>query len=185
MRSGKFDAKIITALALVLPVAGAILLTFNDASAQVTNTKQSPGGMPAKIADVAWIAGHWESKRPAALLQEHWSEPAGDGMMGMFRWLKKDKTWIYEILAIREEGGSLVFRFRHFSDKMHAWEEKEKPLMFRLVSLTKREAVFENPSGDDPGRYIFSRPDDKTLLVKVGSKKAGTVEFNEFRYQLK
>ncbi len=185
MRNGKFTAKIITAVALVLPVAGAISLTLKDASAQATDTKPSLEGVPAKIADVAWIAGHWETKRQGALLQEHWSEPAGDGMMGMFRWLKKDKTWIYELLAIREENGSLVFRFRHFSDKLHAWEEKEKPLMFRLVSLTKREAVFENPTGDNPGRYIFSKPDDKSLVVKIGSKKAGTVEFNEFRYQLK
>ncbi len=185
MRSSKLNVKIITVVALVLPVVGAISLTFDDASVRAADSKLPPGSIPAKIADVAWIAGHWETKRQGSILQEHWSEPAGDSMMGMFRWLKKDKTWIYELLAIREENGSLVFRFRHFSDKLHAWEEKEKPLMFRLVSLTEREAVFENPSGDDPGRYIFSQPDDKSLVVKIGSKKAGTVEFNEFRYQKK
>ena len=128
MSSGKFNSKLFTATALVLPVVGAILLTFDDAPARAADSKRPLGSIPAKIADVAWIAGHWETVFQDSLLQEHWSEPAGDSMMGMFRWLKKDKTWIYELLTIREESGSLVFRFRHFSDKLSAWEEKESRL---------------------------------------------------------
>lgn len=135
-----------------------------------------------RISDVAWIAGNWIKRDGKNLLQELWTEPTGDSMVGSFRWIKDGKVWIYELMTIREEGGTLVFRFRHFASDMTAWEPKTEPITYRLLSLGDREAVFENPNDAKHHRYELSRPDDKTLLVRVGAKREGKIAYNEFRY---
>jgi len=136
---------------------------------------------PASIETVAWIAGHWGQERPGGLLEEIWSKPQGDSMMGVFRWIKKGKVWIYEILTIREEEGTLVLRFRHFSDKLSTWEPKDEPITYRLTKATDREAIFENPESDKFRRFAF-RLDGDDMVVSVGSFRDGKVSSSEFRY---
>jgi hypothetical protein len=182
MRSS--SCKILT-LVIAFMATGFFLLGAEETLAKPEGNPSSTKHVLAKIGDVAWIAGHWGTTLKGSILDEYWSEPAGDCMMGVFRWLRKDKAWLYEMLTIREEEGTLVFRFRHFSDKLNAWEEKDKPLTYRLASLSEREAVFENPKDTDHWRFIFSSPDNKTLVIKVGSTADGTVKYDEFRYTKK
>lgn len=135
-----------------------------------------------KITDVGWIAGHWASESNDAHLEEIWSEPTGDCMMGMFRWIKEGKVWMYELLTIREEEGTLVLRFRHFSDEMVSWESKSGPLTYRLTSHSDREAVFENPESESHRQYAFERAGHDTLVVRVGAVRDGKISVKEFRY---
>lgn len=158
----------------------ATFLATNHARARDSRTG---GSATAKIADLAWIAGNWETHLKGSHLQENWSEPIGDCMMGAFRWIREGKVWIYELLTIREEDGTLVLRFRHFSDELVPWEEKNEPLTYRLVSSTDREAIFENPDSESHRRYAFERLDDKTMIVSVGAMKNGKLSVDEFRYQ--
>jgi len=136
----------------------------------------------ARIAEVAWIAGHWGLEQPGGSLEEIWSEPQGDCMMGVFRWMKGERVWIYELLTIREEEGTLVFRFRHFGKGLEAWEPKDQPLTYRLKSLTPGEAVFENPESDKARRYIFRKSGD-AMVVRLESEKDGRVGADEFPYR--
>lgn len=163
---------------VLLTVAGPLGVLPSSLATQEQDAKWAR----AKIADVAWIAGHWEASLNGARLEEFWSNPGGDCMVGMFRWVKDGKVWIYELLTIREEDDTLVFRFRHFSDEMDAWESKMEPLTYYLVSSSDREAVFENPASDSHRRYAFERADAKTLVVRVGAHRDGKLESKEFRY---
>ncbi len=65
---------------------------------------------------------------------------------------------------------------------MTAWEPKTEPITNRLLSLGEREAVFENPDDARHHRHELSRPDDKTLLVRVGAKREDRIGYSEFRY---
>lgn len=143
----------------------------------------SPVVVKASIADVAWIAGEWANEDGSNRLEESWSVPRGDSMIGMFRWLKGGKVWIYELLAIREEDETLVFRFRHFSNEMSAWESKTEPLTYRLASLSDNEAVFENASSESHRRYSFRRTDLNTLVIQVGAMRGGKISSSEFVFR--
>ena len=48
---------------------------------------------------MAWIAGEWAKEEGSNRLEESWSVARGDSMIGMFRWLKDGKVWIYDALA--------------------------------------------------------------------------------------
>lgn len=164
-------------------MAFAILLACNAVRSDTSGPAgRRPPFAKADISDVAWLAGNWIKQDGKNLLQELWTEPTGDGMVGSFRWIKEGKVWIYELMTIRQEDGTLVFRFRHFGNDMTAWEPKTEPITYRLLSLGDREAVFENLGDARHHRYELSRPDDKTLLVRVGAKREGSIAYSEFRY---
>ena len=79
---------------------------------EALNGEPSP---PATIEDVSWIAGAWESEALGGFVEEVWSNPRAGTMMGMFRATRENDIRFYELLAIAEEGGSLILRIKHFN----------------------------------------------------------------------
>ncbi len=139
----------------------------------LTLTGESP---PAKIDDVAWIAGHWHGEALGGIVDEVWSPPAGGAMMAMFRLVKDGKPAFYEIVTLVEEGGSLLVRLKHFHPDLVGWEEKDESISFPLVKVEPGKAYFDG--------LTFLRPDPGTLQIYVASKKSdGSV--SELVFQLK
>jgi hypothetical protein len=127
----------------------------------------------ASLADVAFMAGHWVGGDPGDLSEEVWSAPEGDSMMGMWRFVKKGATRIYEMLTLTSEEGKVVLRIRHFDPKLVAREEKERAVELLLV--------VKGPEYNVKGivRLTYTRPADDTLesvLEKEGSQM-------EFRFK--
>ena len=76
------------------------------------------------IEDAAFLEGDWRaSQDDGELTQEVWSQPAGNNMMGMFRWLGGEGTArVFEILTITEEDQTLVLRLRQRAPDGAAYE---------------------------------------------------------------
>ena len=82
--------------------------------------------------------------------------PQGDGLAGMFRWIKNGKLVFTEMMTITVEGGVPVFNLRHHNRGLIPWEKAEDgALRYPLKSSTSGEIVFENPDRDEPRRFIF------------------------------
>lgn len=126
----------------------------------------------ATVRDLAFLSGRWQSRTAeGAFLEEHWSDPEGPSMMGMFRWLHPGGApALFEILTLTDDpGGFVALRLRHFSPTLEAKEEKDKPMTLRLVELDEgRRAVFL-PVADagQAARVIYERPDPNTLLFTL------------------
>jgi hypothetical protein len=135
---------------------------------------------PATLADVAFMAGHWIGGEPD-LSEEVWSAPEGDSMVGMWRYVAKGRTRIYEILTLTAEGPNVVLRIRHFDPKLVAREEKDRAVELPLVAKGPREAVFEGPEYEVKGtvRLTYRLADDDTLTCVL--EKEGTKQ--EFRFR--
>lgn len=105
-------------------------------------------GIPAEIADAAFLAGRWQGvmgKNKDSFVEEVWTEPGGKNAIGMFRWNKPDGTsTVQELLTITEEGGTLLLRLRHQSAAGVAWEEKDKPLTFALAEKSPTLLRFDS-----------------------------------------
>ncbi len=145
---------------------------------KATGTQDAPR---VKVADLAWMQGRWVGESDGDRLEEVWSAPSGDCMMGMFRWIKGGKVWMYELLTIVEDADGITFRFKHFDRKLVGWEEKDESLTFRLVSRGDREAVFRFV-GDKPWDYIYRSTNSDSLEVvfqqeKDGKKATETIRF--------
>jgi hypothetical protein len=129
----------------------------------------------ATISDVAWLAGHWVGPALGGEAEEIWSAPKAGSMMGMYRLVRDGKVVFYELLALVQEGGSLVLRLKHFNPDLTGWEEKQKTVDFRLVGLGEGIAQFEGMS--------FHREGDGKLTVYLAIEgKNGAMREEAFRY---
>ncbi len=149
------------------------MIALSLAATMFADPSESGREVDVTIADLGFIEGRWHTELGGDRLEEVWSEPTGDSMMGMFRWIKDGKVWMWELLTIREEGADIIFRFRHFSDVLVPWEQKDEPLTFKLVDFEPGRAVFENPGKDSPRRISFIKREGEGLRVQLQGVKDG------------
>jgi hypothetical protein len=136
--------------------------------------EMKPG--PAKIGDLAWIAGNWRAEALGGMAEEIWSGPEAGTMMGMFRLIRNGRLAFYEILRLAEDGDSVTLRLKHFNADLTGWEEKDGFVEFRLVRLDGERAWFDG--------ITFAREDPDTLLVWLAiTGREGDVREEEFRFR--
>jgi hypothetical protein len=96
-------------------------------------------------------------------------------MMGMDRLVRDGKVVFHELMALVQEGGSLVLLLKHFNPDLSGWEEKQKTVDFRLVGLREGIVQFEGMS--------FHREGDAKLSVYLAIEgKDGARHEEAFRY---
>ena len=137
----------------------------------------APASGQAKAAlalnQLGWLAGHWRMEKGGRVVDEQWMAPAAGVMLGMSRTIARGKVVEHEFMQIREgPGGALYFI---------ALPSGQKEAAFQIVSLTDREAVFENPEHDFPRRISYSLQSDGSLLAAIeGPGKDGQARRIEF-----
>src|SRR4051812_35751763 len=100
----------------------------------------------ADVQKLAWMAGCWttDTDKPT-VIEEHWSKPAGGGMLGYGRTLKftpgepgrSARVIFFEFMRLDTQGNELVYTPR--------FGTTQKPVPFRLTTLSGQSVVFENP----------------------------------------
>ena len=128
-------------LSIVAPVAAAA-----QTAGPTPNTLSLPDGAQrpaARVADFAWLAGRWTGEGLGGSLEEVWSEPAGNAMVGYFRLVKDARPQFYEIMTLVEIDGSVEMRLKHVNPDMTGWEEKDRFVTFKLVKQDATGAYFE------------------------------------------
>jgi hypothetical protein len=130
----------------------------------------------ARIADIAWLQGHWIGEGLGGTTEEVWAPPLGNSMMGMYRLVKNGKVVFSELLFIVESDDSLVLKLKHFDADFKGWEPKDVALAFPLVKLAANEAFFD-------GMTIRRRGDGCLQAFVAIHKKSGEIREEEFRYK--
>src|SRR5258708_9920757 len=136
---------------------------------------------PTSLADLAWIAGRWLDTSPGSLSEEVWTAPSGDSMLGMWRFVSGGRARIFELLAITTGEGGLELRLRHFNPQLVGREDKERPVVLKLVHRADRGSAFEGNeyAGTGRVRITYRRTDEDGLTVTL--EKGGSKE--EFRFR--
>jgi hypothetical protein len=167
------DHAVVIVLALLALLAG-------DAAAQTANTLTlAPGAPrpPARVADLAWLAGTWSGEGLGGQVEEAWSAPGGGAMVGFFRLIKDGKPVFYEILTLIEHEGSVELRLKHVNPDMTGWEEKNDFVTFRLVKRDESGAYFSG--------LTFRRVDADTMegYLALRDRGSNTVREEKFVYR--
>lgn len=119
-----------------------------------------PGGVTTK--DLAFLSGCWTGTRGtgdgAAVLEERWSEPGRDGLVGAGRTTKAGTLVSFELAHVRDDVDGPVFM-------ASPGGRRETP--FALTRLADGEAVFENPSHDFPKRVVYRKTSDGGLVARA------------------
>lgn len=107
---------------------------------------------PARVDDLAWMNGRWESNAAGRWTEESWSAPRGGVMLGFSRSGREEVLREFELLRIQagEDGVPVYF----------AQPGGRPAVPFRLTSRDGTSATFENPQHDFPQRIRYVRTGD-------------------------
>lgn len=135
----------------------------------------------ATLKDVEFMSGHWVNDEGGALSEEIWSEPSGDGMMGMWRYVAGGEARVLELLSLSRSTDGVTLRLRHFDARLVAREDKETPVVLRLVSRKPGEAVFEGPAVGGPGTVKLTYRRESADSLSSTLEKGGKPQTFRFR----
>jgi hypothetical protein len=137
----------------------------------------------AALGQVAWIAGPWRGMLGDRQIEQHWMTPAANSMVAMYRSIQGERATLYELLAIEQDGESLMLRIKHFAPGagLAGREEKDQSIDHALVRVDGRTAVFEG-TGANPSRVTFTSPNPDTLTITVERMRDGKLAATDFKY---
>jgi len=138
----------------------------------------------ASIKNLAFMSGTWTLKHKWGDMEEFWGQPMGNNMVSSYRCVKDGKAIFYEFVVIEQTNGTPVMKMRHFNVGNIAWEEKDKPLSYELIALTKTKAVFE--SAGKAVKLTYERLGQARMNVVLDEKdRKGVWKKEVFAYTLK
>lgn len=163
-----------TALLFVMLLVGAVsAIALTQPAAKPA--APTPAGMmdltkdPARpsIDQLAFLEGDWKGEKDGAVVEEIWSAPSGNNIVGCFRWLKKTgKPSMFEILALTEEDDGIYLRLHHYSSKLVGKEPSDKPLTLRLSKIEVNTAEFTPVAAGDLSKIVYT-VSEKNLKITV------------------
>jgi gluconolactonase len=112
------------------------------------------------IEELSFLAGAWRGTSDGAFVEELWSRPEGEAILGAFRWHgpKGGGLRMSELLAITREADAVRLRLRHFDPRMRGREPIDRPMVLVLRSFERTR---------DGGRLRFAAERDAGDLVSI------------------
>lgn len=137
---------------------------------------------PAPLAALDWLAGDWRGVNGDIVHEEVWRKGAS-GFHGMFRMERGSAAVFLEAMVLEADGAEVLLRLRHFGPGLkQAWEEKDRPVVFRLALATPQEARFEGTGAvaGETLRYRLTGP--ASLEVTLDKTVQGAPRRSTFRF---
>jgi hypothetical protein len=125
------------------------------------------------IADLSWLAGSWTGTTQGIEMEEHWTAPKGNSMVGLHRDVGKGRTLLFEFLRIEQHGDQIVYL------SMPNGRSPATPFPLKEVSGTR--VVFENLKHDFPQRIIYWK-DGNDLRARIEGSQNGKTSGEEWRW---
>lgn len=110
------------------------------------------------LADLAFISGNWEMVGPKQRVEERWTPPATNAMLGLSRTLREGRMAEFEYLRIVERADGIFYI---------AQPGGRPATEFKLTKFDGSAAVFENPQHDFPKRIIYRKNADGSLTASI------------------
>jgi len=135
----------------------------------------APLETPVSLDRLAWLAGSWNLDDGKQRVEETWSTPADDMMIGMSRSIRAGKTVSFEFLRIVARADGVFYV---------AQPRGKPPVEFRLLSMNDRQAIFINPGhADHLQRIIYRHDPDDRLSARIEGSEAGHAFAQDFSYR--
>jgi hypothetical protein len=164
-----------------LSIAATVLLLLFSTGMSLSAIAQQQ----LRMGELKFMSGKWKGSMEWGDMEEHWSEPAGNGMMCSYRCVKDGKIVFYEFIVIEQlENDTMpVMKLRHFNPGNIAWEDKASPFSYPLVKLEPNKARFEKT--DKKTAMTFQRTAKNKLKVTLEREDGdGKWKVDVFNYTL-
>src|SRR5262245_23827669 len=136
----------------------------------------------ARVSTLAWLAGSWRGVADSTKLEEHWSAPGGDCMMGMFRAVRSGHVRAYQFMSLEQDPDGVLLRVKRFDPGLVGKEDRDRSVVFRLEHATWHEAVFDYEGPESPKRLTYRRAGHDSLYVRLERVQGGEHGVMNFRF---
>lgn len=143
---------------VILRVAAVCIVTSLYATGNVAAQDVATQDVAATIADLSWIAGSWGVTDGSQTIEEHWTGPTSNALLGMGRTIADGRMVAFEYLRIIAIDDGIFYM---------AQPNGRSPTSFRLTQWDGETATFENPDHDFPKRIVYTRSSDNAIRVIV------------------
>lgn len=126
-----------------------------------------------KLADLAWLAGHWTVELGPTTIEEVWLAPAGGFLLGMNRTAAKSGPGQFEYLRIEQRKDGIVYV---------ASPGGRPPTDFPLVDCGKDFVLFANPEHDFPKEIRYELTPEG-LHARVSGDAGGKEQAQEWTWK--
>lgn len=177
---------------IIAGTVAALVTVTADAQTKLTeNTVLRDEGTPrasVTVADLAWLAGHWQGEGLGGIVEEFWAPQLGESMMGAFKLVANDRVEFQEMMMITPDSvAGLALVLKHFDPDMKGWEHQDSVMAFRLVRVAPGFAyfsglTFERVGSDGLRIYLAMRRDDGVSTeVRMNYHRVGSAEHERWR----
>jgi len=125
------------------------------------------------LGDLSWMSGSWSGTARDIEMEEHWTAPKGNSMIGIHRDVAKGRTASFEFLRIEQQGDQVVY--------LSMPNGRSPATPFPLKELSGTRVVFENPAHDFPQRIIYWK-DGADLRARIEGTINGKAGSEEWRW---
>lgn len=120
-----------------------LLLPGEALASDVRRAEPGTPPPPARIENLAWLAGHWEGEGLGGRSYETISPPLGGQMVGHFQQISGTRVQFYEFYQFVPHNGSILLRIKHFNHDLTGWEERADTVDFPLVAIGDWAVYFD------------------------------------------
>lgn len=156
--------------AMILAASGAAAAAFLQPDAGAKPAAATQADSPT-IRHTAILTGTWRGEMHGDVVEEHWSAPVGNHVIGMFRWMNgAESPSMLEILSITQEQSGVVLRLRHFDSTLTPWaSEKDAATALVLNEATPTKLSFKGAATEKKlagVTYELKEPGSLTISVE-------------------
>ena len=129
-------------------------------------------GNSYSLSELSFLSGHWTGEAFGGTVEEVWSEPSANAMMGMFRLQFDGIDKLYEFLLIEKNDENIVMRFKHIRRGYKEMEDEPIILVLKKVS----ESFAEFAAADSSLIIKYNLMSSDSIVVELTSIKQGYAE---------
>jgi hypothetical protein len=125
--------------------------------------------------DIAWLSGDWQLTSGTRCVEEHWTAPSSNMLVGTSRTVEGGRTVEFEFLRIEARADGIFYV---------AQPGGRPPVDFKLASALEKELVFVNPGhADHLQRIVYRRQGDGGVTARVEGDNGGRPFAVDYPYQ--
>jgi hypothetical protein len=127
------------------------------------------------LLDLGWLAGGWETASPARCVEEQWTAPSGNMLVGMSRTVAGGRTTSFEFMRIEARADGIYYV---------AQPGGRPPVDFKLASESAGELIFVNPGhADRLKRVIYRREAGDRMTARIEGENGGAPFAEDYPYR--
>jgi Domain of unknown function (DUF6265) len=127
------------------------------------------------LKDLDWLAGGWQVTQGTTCIEEQWTAPSSNMLVGMSRTVDGGQTKSFEFMRIEARADGIYYM---------AQPGGRPPVDFKLASESATDLVFVNPGhADRLKKVIYRRESGDRLTARIEGENGGKAFAEDYPYR--